>query len=199
MFKVSAKHALSCEGGVSVHDDWNDQAMPRFAASALLRTRTPNRHWVHGFQVTRIRNEMHADRTAIRRNKITGSAQMVFHVAAAQHAARIDILKSREDLCGRATDNLHRDVEPATMRHREHGLFGVLLDGSGQNGIEQRQKCCFAFERISLRAKVARLQNLFEDFATDQQFENSRAIGLPGLQIPFAPEPNCGAQDPGCA
>ena len=28
--------AQSGEGGVTVHDDWNDQAMPRFAATPLL-------------------------------------------------------------------------------------------------------------------------------------------------------------------
>ena len=64
------------------------------------------------------------------------------------------------------TDNLHGDVQPAAMRHCKHGFFGILLDGGGQNGIEERQKRGFAFKaNITFQAKVARLQYLFEDLA----------------------------------
>ena len=53
---------------------------------------------VHSFQVAGIGNQMNAHLTAVGGGEKPGRADVVLHVAAAEHAAGIDIFEAGEDL-----------------------------------------------------------------------------------------------------
>src|SRR5271154_1813288 len=79
---------------------------------------------------------------------------------------------------GGAPDNVHHHIESSAVAHGQHGLFGALFGSRAQDRIEQRDQRRLAFERIALRAEVARLQYLLENVRAYEQIENSRTIGI---------------------
>ncbi len=62
---------------------------------------------------------------------------MILHVACAEHAARIDIFKSRDDIMGCFAGGVDHDVEAAAMAHGHDGLDGAMLADGVENGVEQ--------------------------------------------------------------
>ena len=164
--------SLSRKCSVAVHDDRNDRLRATFTDARLLRARTSDGDWVDRFEVAGIRYQMHSDVAAVGCGEFAGCADVVFHVAAAENAARIHIFEFRENFGGRTADDVHHHVEPAAMAHRQDGLLRVVLGRGIEDRIEQRQKRDFAFERIALGAEIARLKNLLENFRADEAIEN---------------------------
>ena len=64
------------------------------------------------------------------------------------------------------------------MAHRHNAIDGPEIPGGVQNRIEQRNQRSDAFERKSLRAQIARLQNLLEKVRAHQALENFLLIDL---------------------
>src|SRR5229473_126061 len=58
------------------------------------------------------------------------------------------------------------------MAHSHDGFDRAVLAHRIQDGVEKRDECGDAFERITLGAKVADLENLFEEVRADKTFEN---------------------------
>ena len=52
----------------------------------------------------------------------TGRAHVIFHVAAAQNAARINVFKAGKDFFGRALGHLHDHVQPAAVAHAHYQI-----------------------------------------------------------------------------
>ena len=105
-----------------------------------------------------------------------GRAHVIFHVAATQNAARINILKPCEDFLRRAPGHLHNNVQAATMAHAHHQFHRTLLPGRIQNFIHQRDHGGHAFEREPLAAQVALLQHLLEQISPDQLVEHAPLV-----------------------
>ena len=101
---------------------------------------------------------------------------MIFHVAAAEHAARIDIFKSGENFFGRALGDVDDHVEASAMAHAHDQFMRAVLAGGVENLIDQRNQRGHAFEREALVAEIALLQHLLEDVGADQQIEDALLI-----------------------
>ena len=160
--------SLARESGVAVHADRDDLAPASLAAARLLGPRAAHQHRIDRLEMARIRHQMHFHHAPVRRVKISRRAHVVFHVAAAERASRIDVFESREKLRRRTAHDVHHHVEPPAMAHRYHGFFGALFRRGVQNRIEQRQQRRFALERIALRAQITRLQYLLENLRPNQ-------------------------------
>ena len=87
-------------------------------------------------------------------------ADVILHVTRAEHAARVDVLKARDDFMRRLARGVHHDVEAAAMTHGHDGFQRAVFAGSIENGIEQGNQRGDAFERKALGAEIARLQDL---------------------------------------
>src|SRR5438477_12145799 len=96
-------HALACKRRVAMHDaEYNFvQLFPRTinvrsaqAIARLLRAGAANGNRIDGLQMAGIRNKVDADLFATSGDVSAGSADVVFHVARTQDAARIDVFKS---------------------------------------------------------------------------------------------------------
>src|SRR5271155_267260 len=168
---------------IAVHNHRQHVPQTRIAAPHLLRARAPDGYRVHRFQVARIRYQVHAYFFSARGRKLPSRSHVILHVSAAQHAARVHILKSREDFRRIAPYYLHHHVQPPAMAHREHRLHRALLRGRIQNRVQQRQQRRFSLQRISLRSQITRLQHLLENFRAHQPVQNSRAIRFRRLRL----------------
>ena len=96
-------NALACKRRVAMHDDGYNfvQRFPRTinvrsaqAVTRLLRAGAANGNRIDGLQMAGIRNKVDADFLATGGDVRAGSADVVFHVARTQDAARIDVFKS---------------------------------------------------------------------------------------------------------
>ena len=171
-------NALARERRISVHH-YRYHAPPAvFAAPLLLRAGPADHHRIDRFQMAGIRYQMNFHVASVRRVESSRSAHVIFHVAAAQGAAWVHVLESREHIRCRAPHGVHHHVEPSAMAHRQHRFFRALIGRRAQDRIQERNQRAFAFQRIPLRAQVARLQNLLEDIRANQQIENSRPVRL---------------------
>ncbi len=112
-----------------------------------------------------------------------GGADVILHVACAQNAARVDVFKAGDDFVGSFAGGVDHDVEAAAMAHGHDGFAGAVFADSVENGVEQRDQRGFAFERKTLGAEIAGLQDLLEEVGADQALQSSFLIDL-GLR-PF--------------
>ena len=74
-----------------------------------------------------VRDQVNPHLSAVRAGKHASRADVIFHVAAAEHTARIDIFESGEDLGRRTAHNVDDDVQPPPMAHGEHGLISAIV------------------------------------------------------------------------
>ena len=112
-------------------------------------------------------------------DEIARRAHVVLHVAAAQNAARVHIFEIARRLPQPA-----RPTMCTITFSRPRWLIASIAFSAPCSAAALRiasssgNRARFAFERISLRAQIARLQDLLENFGADQQIENSRAVRL---------------------
>ena len=99
-------------------------------------------------------------------------SNVIFHVACAEDATRIDIFETGDHFVRRFARGVDHDVQAAAMAHGHHGFERAVFAGGVQDGIEQRNQRGDAFERKTLGAQVARLQNLFEEVGANQALED---------------------------
>ncbi len=161
-------NALPRKCGVAVHGDGDHLLAAVLTTARLFSARAADDHRVGGFEVAGVGNEMNADVLSVGSMKIAGGADVIFHVTAAQSAAGIDILEASENFGGCAPDDVRHHIEAAAMAHGQHGSLRALFGGCIQDRIEQGQQRDFPFERVTLGAEIARLENLFEDFSTSE-------------------------------
>ena len=123
--------ALAGKGGVAVHDD-RPNFVERFAraiddgpvgsAARLLCAGATHGDGIDGFQMARVRDDVNVERFAVCRDVASGRADVIFHVAGAENAARIDIFESGDDFVRRLAGGVDHDVEAAAMAHGEYGI-----------------------------------------------------------------------------
>src|SRR5260370_21852313 len=128
--------------------------------------------------MARIRNKMDADLFAGARDVGARRAYVVFHVARAEYAARIDVFKTSNHFMRRLARRVDHYVQAAAVTHGHDGFERAVLASGVQNGIEQRNQRGDAFQRESLAAQVTRLQDLLEEVGTDQPLEDFVLIDL---------------------
>src|ERR1700683_4649096 len=81
--------ALAGEGRVAVQQDRQHSLSSIGADARLLGAGATHRYWIDGFEMAGIRDQVHADVASLGRYEYSGGAEMIFHVAAAEDAARI--------------------------------------------------------------------------------------------------------------
>ena len=62
-------------------------------------------------------------------DKISRCAHVIFHVARAQHAARVNIFEAGKNFRCASSHNVKHDVQPAAMAHAQHRFNGAVFGG----------------------------------------------------------------------
>ena len=101
-----------------------------------------------------------------------GRAHVIFHIAAAQNAPRVNILKAGKDLFGRAPGDVHNHVQAAAVAHAHDQIYRAALAGSVENLVHHGDESGDALERKSFVAKITLLQHLLEEIGANQLVEN---------------------------
>ncbi len=154
--------ALARESAITMHQQRKVLPDAIFTSTFLLGASAANGDRIHSFQVAGIRNQMDMDIGSGPGGIFTGRAHVVFHVAAAQHAAGINIFEAGEDFFRRALGNVHDDVQTTAMTHPHDQFDGALLAGGFEDFINQRNKRGHTFQRKSLGTEIPLLQHLLE-------------------------------------
>ncbi len=129
--------SLPRKSGVAVHDDRHNLQLPVAPDARLLGASAAHGHRVHRLQVAGIRNQVNAHLLTMRRGEDSRRSDVILHVAAAQHAARIDILEPGKNLRRRTVHYVEDDVEAAAMTHGQHGLLRPIFRGRVQDLVQQ--------------------------------------------------------------
>src|SRR5215469_10837117 len=129
--------ALTCKGGVAVHNYGHDGLRAVFADAGLFGARTPDGDWVDCFEMAGIGNQMDSEVLAVCCSKFSCSAHVIFHVATAQDAPRIYIFKFSENFCRWPANNVRHYIEPTAMAHGQHSLLCFMFRCSIQDCIEK--------------------------------------------------------------
>src|SRR5208337_145484 len=172
---------------VAVHYDGPDfiQSFPREidlrAADAVARQfRAGAAHGdgIHRFQVAGIRDEVNVERLSGGSRVGAGSAYVILDVAGTKHAARIDILKARDNLVHGLAGDVGHDVEAAAVAHGHDGIDAAEIASGVENGIKKRNKRGVAFQRETLAAEIAALKHLFKEIGANQTVQDFGLIDL---------------------
>ena len=170
------KNALPGECSVAVDEQWQILFAPAFTAAVLFGTSAANGHRIDGFEVAGIGNQMDVNFVAAARGVFARRAHVVFHVAGAEYAARVDILEAGEDFLGISFGNVGDHVKASAMAHTHHQFRGSEAGTGIEEFIDQRNERGDAFERKPLAAEIALLHDLLEHIGADQQVEDARLI-----------------------
>ena len=145
--------ALARKRGVAVEHYGEHFCAATLAGASLLGARASDGDGIHGFKVTGIGSEMRAEPLAFVRGVMARRADVILHVAAAQHAAWVHILKAGKNIRLALSRDVRHHVQSPAMAHAEDDLFCSSLSGRQarqrcrrENAIEQRNDCRLAFE-----------------------------------------------------
>src|SRR5271165_913294 len=142
----------------------------------MLGAGAANGHGVNRFQMAGIRNQVNVNLGAAASDIFASRAHVIFDVAAAQHAAGIDVFKSSKNLFGGTPGDVNNYVQPPTVAHAHHEFSRTLLPGRLENFVHQGNECGDTFERKALVAQIALLQHLLEQFGADKEIQRSLLI-----------------------
>ena len=90
-------------------------------------------------EVAGIRDQVNVNFLAAACQVFAGRAHVIFHIAAAKHAARIDIFESRKNFFRSPLRHMGNDVQAPTMTHAHDQFDRAPLRCGIQNFIDQRQ------------------------------------------------------------
>jgi hypothetical protein len=100
-----------------MHDDRKNFFYAICADMFLLGQCASQRHGINRLKMAGIGNQVRANDLAFARAEFAGCALVIFNVAAAEHAAGINILKSGKNVVRRNTDNQAHYRKAAAMAH----------------------------------------------------------------------------------
>src|SRR6185312_5987594 len=100
-------NALSGEGRITMHDDGENLVSAVLTEVILLGPSAAQGNGSDNFQMARIRDQVDVQATPVLCLKNSGGADVIFHVSAAKHAARVDVFKLGKDVGG----SLPHDVD----------------------------------------------------------------------------------------
>src|ERR1700751_1109706 len=176
------KNSLSGESGIAMHDN-----RPHFVGvkaggtagvSGEFGADTADGDGINCFKVAGIGDQMDANLFPVRGDVVAGCADVILHVAGAKNATRVHVFKSCDDFVRRFARGVDHDIEAAAVAHGHNGFSGAVFSGCVENGVEERNERCDAFERKTFGAEIARLENLFKQVGANQARENYVAIGF---------------------
>src|SRR6266849_1816303 len=125
-----------------------------------------------------IRNKMDADLVAGTRDVGARRSPVVFHVARAEDAARVDVFKTGNHFMRRLACRVNHYVQPAAVTHGHDRFDRAVLPRGVQDGIKQGNQRSHAFQGEALGAEIARLKYLFEKVGANQTLEDLVLIDL---------------------
>jgi hypothetical protein len=166
------RDALAREGGVAVERHRQDAFDAGGTPALLARARAPHDDAVDGLQVARVGRKVDLNVAPRVRNISAGRADVILDVAAAQDAARIDVLDTGENVFDRQVDDALHHVQAAAVAHGDVEVLRAQSPRRVENRVEQRNYARDAFHREALAANVFGVQELLEQLGLHQAFEN---------------------------
>ena len=157
-------HALTDEGGVTVHKQREYPGTARFIEGIKLGPRDAFHHRVHGFEVRRVGSERHVDALTTHTHITTGGAEVILDISGAVHGARHYVFELAKHLIHTLVDHVDQRVEATTVRHTDDRFGQPCLGCLVEHGVEDHHGRLASFETESFGTRIAFGQELFEGF-----------------------------------
>ena len=114
---VSARMPCPGECGVAVDEQREILLASAFAGAVLLGARAAYGDGIDGFEMAGVRDQVDVNFAAASRDVFAGRAHVVFHVAGAENAARVNVFESGEDFLGWPLGDVGDHVQASAMAH----------------------------------------------------------------------------------
>ena len=161
--------ALAGKCRVTVNENRQRDRAVKMSGAPLIgvgarRARHSHGNWIDGFKVARVGRHRDVHLPSWRR---CSCARVVLHVAhpsevGPERSGRDRILELREDLRVRLVENVREHVEPAAMRHPEHGVTRAMAGGAADHFVEHRHEHVEPLEREARLAGERPMQKPLE-------------------------------------
>ena len=119
------KNALTGERSVAVNQQWQILFASAFTAAILFGASAANRDGIDRFEMAGIRNQMDVNFVAAPRRVFAGRAHVIFNVAGAENAARVDVFEAGKDFFGITLGDVGDHIQTTPMAHAHYQFGGA--------------------------------------------------------------------------
>src|SRR6185437_6645037 len=162
------QYALSRKCSVPMDNERQHSILPAFSNALLFGARASQNNGIDCFKMAGIRREMQRNHFTTRGTVFACGTDVIFDVSSTHRAARIDIFELGEDLRSFTADRIGHHVQTPAMAHAKDAFCDTKSRTGCEDAVKKRNENGEAFERETLRTKISRLDDLFEDICTDQ-------------------------------
>ena len=120
-----------------MHDDGKNFVGAFFAEVILLGASATEGNGSDNFQMAWIRDEVNIQAAPVLCFEDACGADVIFHISAAKHAARVDIFKLGKDVGRSLPHDVDHHAEASAMCHGENDLRGVTVGSALKNFVEE--------------------------------------------------------------
>ena len=171
-------HPLAGEGRVAVDQKRQDLFVGPAAGELLAGAGKALHHGVYDLEVARVVHQEQAHIAPVRGPDVAQIAVVVFDVAGTDEVFRVvAVFKLAEDVRERLADDVGLDIEPAAVGHAEDDLPAARMGGLLHEDIQGRNEGIPALQGKARHADVLRVQELLEDAALDELFQDAALRG----------------------
>src|SRR5579883_42407 len=157
-------NALTGKGGIAMDQDGDYSLALLVAQPVLLGPYNTLHYRIHGFEMAGVERYGYNDFLAIGSLPDAAGAQVVFDIAGALRAVRIDAFELREDLHHGLANDIGQHIQAPAVRHADHGFVHAGIRGAVQNFIQDHDGRLGAFQREAFVPHEARVEKMLELF-----------------------------------
>ena len=121
------EYALSRKCPVAMDEQRKELFFAAFTRPVLLGASAAHGHRIDCFKVAGIRYQVDVHLGATASHIFAGCAHVIFHIAAAQNTARIDVFEAGKHLFRRPFGHVHNYVEAPAVTHAHHQFHRAML------------------------------------------------------------------------
>ena len=161
-------HTLTCKGGISMNQNREHLGNIVTMVSILFGPCNTFNYGVDGFQVGRVRSNVHVDHFARIGLALGCPSQVIFHITIEDGFLVILTIKLAENIFGRFSEDIGEDVQTSTMGHPHHKLLHSLVRSLFNDYVQSRNQGFTPFKRKPLLSHIFGMQETFEGYSLVQ-------------------------------
>ncbi len=159
-------NALAGESCVAVHTDGQHRRFVTLPISGehLSRSGHSPEHWIHDFEMARIRNQYDLDFTAAGDLPLSRRAEVILHVTGLADRVGRGVLSFEllEDRRVRFAERVRQNIDASAVRHGKIDFTGAVRGRRFNRDIEHRNQDVAAFDREALVALIRATEEALE-------------------------------------
>ena len=150
-------------------------------AAHLPRAGPAHEHGIDRLEMAWIAHQVQADLAALRSSMHTGGAKVVFHVAGAQRASRVDVFEPGKQCFRGHPDRVDHHGQSSAMAHSQKRGLQMMCGGGIQDTVQERDEPRSPFEGVTFAAHVTSVEETLEDLGFHQVAQSPFPVDGAGI------------------